>query len=147
MTSRFQLGFTVLETLIVLSLTISILSITLSYTFKTYDTFQYKQFIEQFNQDLLYLQQLAITKKETYYLHFDRRNHRYHIRKAGIGERIAERTYPNHWTVEPNTLSLPIEYSKKGNLKNPGTMKVTTKYRQYLITCPFGKGRCYDEKA
>lgn len=139
-------GFTMIEAIIALSLIATILSVSLSYTFKTYDTYQYKQFIKQLDQDLFYLQQLAITQNDSYYLHFERAQSRYHIRVAGIGKKVIERTYPSDWEIEPNTLTLPIEFSNKGNLKKPGQMKVHTKYQQFTITCPFGKGRCYDER-
>lgn len=139
-------GFTMIEAIVSLSVIVTILSVSLSYTFKTYDAYQYKQFIKQFEQDLFYLQQLAMTQNDTYYLHFERAESRYHIRIAGMGKKVIERTYPTDWEIEPNTMILPIEFSGKGNFKKPGQIKVHTKYQQFTITCPFGKGRCYDTK-
>ncbi|WP_235182525.1 competence type IV pilus minor pilin ComGD [Gracilibacillus boraciitolerans] len=141
-----QSGFTLIEMLIALSLTTIILAISFSISLKTYDTFQYQAFIEQFDKDLLYLQQLAMTKHENYYLHFERQQNRYQIRKGGLGTNIIERSYPPKWEIEPVTLKLPIQFSPKGNLHKPGTLKIKTDYSVYFIICPFGKGRCYDYK-
>ncbi|WP_058307460.1 competence type IV pilus minor pilin ComGD [Gracilibacillus massiliensis] len=142
-----QSGFTLIELLIALALISLLLSITYSVSLKTYDTIQYQKFIKEFDQDLLYLQQLAMTKKENYYLQFEREKNRYLIRKGGLGSKILVRNYPSNWIIEPDTLTMPIKFSPKGNFSDPGTMKVKTKTSLYFITCPFGKGRCYDEKS
>ncbi|WP_163581151.1 competence type IV pilus minor pilin ComGD [Gracilibacillus saliphilus] len=139
-----QKGFTLVELLITLALSTIILIISGNYALKTYDTLQYKQFIKQFHQDILYLQQLALTQDDNFYLHFERENHRYLIRQGGFGSKLFVRDYPEAWIVEPNTLEFPVQFSYKGNLKKPGTMKIKTRFRTYVITCPFGKGRCYD---
>ncbi|SHN12053.1 competence type IV pilus minor pilin ComGD [Gracilibacillus kekensis] len=141
-----QSGFTLIELLIALALTSLLLTISYSASLKTYDSIQYHQFIEEFDQDLLYLQQLAMTKKENYYLHFERENNRYLIRKGGLGSKILVRNYPSDWQIELDTLKMPIKFSSKGNFSDPGTMKIKTKTSVYFITCPFGKGRCYDKK-
>ncbi|SFL82420.1 competence protein ComGD [Gracilibacillus orientalis] len=137
-------GFTLTELLIALALSSLILAISGSYAIRTYETLQYKQFIKQFHQDILYLQQLSLSQNDNFYLHFDRQQNRYLIRQGGFGTKVFVRTYPEHWIVEPNTLDLPIEFSHKGNIKKPGTMRIKTKFQTFYITCPFGKGRCYD---
>ncbi|WP_208588424.1 competence type IV pilus minor pilin ComGD [Gracilibacillus suaedae] len=139
-----QKGFTLIELLIALSSSIMILIVSGSYALKTYDAFQYKQFSKQFHQDIFYLQQLALTHEDNFYLHFERENHRYLIRQGGFGTQLIVRDYPEAWIVEPNTLEFPIAFSYKGNLKKPGTMKIKTRFQTHVITCPFGKGRCYD---
>ncbi|MGP4042342.1 competence type IV pilus minor pilin ComGD [Gracilibacillus sp. D59] len=139
-----QRAFSLIELLIALSISSIILAVSGSYAMKTYDTLQYKQFIKQFHQDLLYLQQLALSQEGNFYLHFERQHNRYQIRKGGFGTKLFVRTYPDHWIVEPNTLKLPIEFSHKGNIKRPGTMQIKTRFHTFYIICPFGKGRCYD---
>ncbi|QGH34917.1 prepilin-type N-terminal cleavage/methylation domain-containing protein [Gracilibacillus salitolerans] len=139
-----QRGFTLTELLIALSVCSIIIAISSSYAIKTYDTLQYKQFTKQFHQDILYLQQLAFSQNENFYLHFERQHNRYHIRQGGFGRKLFVRNYPEHWVIEPNTLELPIEFSHKGNIKKPGTMQIRTRFQTFSIICPFGKGRCYD---
>lgn len=139
-----QRGFTLIEFLIVLSVSSIILVISGSYAVRTYDTLQYKQFSKQFHHDILYLQQLAMSQNDNFYLQFERQQNRYHIRHGGYGTRVLIRHYPEHWQIQPNTLVLPIEFSHKGNMKKPGTMQIKTRFQTFYITCPFGKGRCYD---
>ncbi|UOQ47461.1 prepilin-type N-terminal cleavage/methylation domain-containing protein [Gracilibacillus caseinilyticus] len=146
MMKKNDLAFTLPELLIALTITSLLLLISGSAWLRLHDTVQYKQFIKQFNRDLLYLQQLALSREETYYLQIDTSLHRYTIRKRGLGTKVLERVYSKDWEIDTNTLIQPIEFSHNGNLKRPGTMKIRTQYRLYLFKCPFGKGRCYVQK-
>ncbi|MDX8045999.1 competence type IV pilus minor pilin ComGD [Gracilibacillus sp. S3-1-1] len=137
-------GFTFIELLILFTISTIILTLFGTIAVRTHDTIQYKQFTKQFHQDLLYLQQLAISEREHYFLQFERSKNRYHIRRGGNGISVLMRVYPEEWNVHPHTLKMPIEFSQKGNIKRPGTMRIQTKFHSFFITCPFGKGRCYD---
>ncbi|UOQ85998.1 competence type IV pilus minor pilin ComGD [Gracilibacillus salinarum] len=146
MTKNNERAFTLPELLIALTITSLLLLISGSAGLRIHDTVQYKQFIKQFNRDLLYLQQLALSQEDSYYLQIDTAQQRYTIRKDGLGTEVLERVYSEKWEVNANTLLQPIEFSHNGNIKRPGTMKIKTKYHIYWITCPFGKGRCYEKK-
>ncbi|KAB8128447.1 type II secretion system protein [Gracilibacillus oryzae] len=139
-------GFTLIEVLLVLSLAGILFIVGQGFTLQSLDRKQFQQFYEEFNLDLLYLQQLNISSKSAYTLNFDPIVSKYHIRSSGRGNVVFTRDYPDEWVIEPNTLKLPIKYSKNGTLKNPGTLRIETKYRTYFITCSFGKGRCYSEE-
>ncbi|WP_181397483.1 competence type IV pilus minor pilin ComGD [Gracilibacillus dipsosauri] len=140
-------GFTLVELLLVLAVIISLLSVGAGHLFKTIEKKEYRQFLQQFNLDLLYLQQLNMMNDERYYLSLERSYHRYHIREAGYGEIVLTRHYPDDWSIETNTLKFPITYSHKGTLNKPGSFKIITRENQYFITCPFGKGRCYSDSS
>ncbi|WP_276208264.1 competence type IV pilus minor pilin ComGD [Gracilibacillus sp. YIM 98692] len=139
-------GFTLLESLLVLFTVSIVLLIGGSFMYKTLDQMEYRTFIQQFNQDLLYIQQFNITHTESYYMTFNFDQNKYSVRQSGFGYVVKEYVYPEQWQIDSNTLQLPIHFSPKGNIKNPGTLKITTRSSNYYITCPFGKGRCYSEK-
>ncbi|SER16648.1 competence protein ComGD [Gracilibacillus ureilyticus] len=135
-----------IEIIIVLSIAGTLFLLGRSFTVSTIDHQQFRHFLNQFNQDLLYLQQLNLTSASSYSLNFELDKNKYHIRSTGRGKIILSRDYPEDWIVDPNTLKLPINFSHEGTLKQPGTLKVKTSYSTHFITCPFGKGRCYSAK-
>ncbi|RCW65382.1 competence type IV pilus minor pilin ComGD [Saliterribacillus persicus] len=142
-----QKGFTLIETLLVLSVLIIFLSIGGAFHYKTFDSYQYQTFYQLFEKDIIYLQQLSVTSNDSYALYFDLSNNSYQIKKSGIGTILLSREFPKAWTIRQNTLKLPLSFSKDGTIKNPGAIKVETTHNDYFITFPFGKGRCYSEKS
>ncbi|MFC4388542.1 hypothetical protein ACFOZ1_12125 [Gracilibacillus marinus] len=143
---RYEHGFTLIELLLTLSSITLILSISGAFTLKTVDQIQFNNFIEQWNRNLLYLQQANMTSTEKYAIYFDQTNRRFIVRNGSLGEIKLVQQYPNNWEIETNTLKFPILTSNSGNLNSPGKMKITTLISRYSITCPFGKSRCYYEK-
>ncbi|WP_130859830.1 competence type IV pilus minor pilin ComGD [Gracilibacillus phocaeensis] len=141
-----QAAFTLVELLLVLTMTIFILMIGSNITYKWYDTWQEQGFLQQFHQDVFYLQQLALTEEEEHHLMFYTDQNKYMIQNQMSGEIILEREIPRTWVIRTLTLGRTITFSYRGNLKKPGTMSITTTNNRILITCPFGKGRCYHEK-
>ncbi|MFC4404225.1 competence type IV pilus minor pilin ComGD [Gracilibacillus xinjiangensis] len=139
-------GFTLIELLVVLSAVGLLFIIGQSVSMNTLENRRYQQFLEQFNHDLLYLQQLNTTSKAGYILNFELEKNKYHVKSTGRGNVLLTREYPDNWVIDPNTLKLPILFSKNGTLKQPGTLKVKTNSSTHFITCPFGKGRCYSEE-
>ncbi|ENH97459.1 hypothetical protein J416_05593 [Gracilibacillus halophilus YIM-C55.5] len=142
-----QSGFTIIEILIVLSVSLVLLTLSTTMSIKIYHHFQYQYFLTQWNQDLLWMQQNNLISTTPYYLTLDRDHNRYHVRKVGYGQTVLTRSYPRNWSIASNTLQFPIEFSHRGYLKKPGTLTIQTGTNKYFLTCPLGKGRCYSEKA
>ena len=138
-----QHGYTAIELLITLSIVGLLLSIVGSISYYTYERTLIQQFIQQWNQDLLYMQQTTMVKEHRYQLviHTDRKG--YTIFEAGYGKRIVDRQLPSDWTIRNLTLQMPLHFSRNGTLSNPGSFTIEGSLTRYQIVCPFGSGRCY----
>ncbi|SDK55130.1 competence type IV pilus minor pilin ComGD [Sediminibacillus albus] len=136
-------GYTLVEVMLVLSITVSLIAIGFSLPRYFLHTFQTKQFFQQFNNDILYLQQLSLASKENIYLLIDPENQQYTIHQGGTGKVLIQRNIPDHCHIELRTLKMPISFTDKGSLRNPGTMIVDTGNNQYKVVFPLGKGRNY----
>ncbi|GAB2573469.1 competence type IV pilus minor pilin ComGD [Gracilibacillus alcaliphilus] len=141
-----QAGFTLVELLFSLAIISFLLIISSSLLLRGFDSIQYQSFQQQFHQDLLYLQQLSLTQKDNVYLEMNPLQNKYTIRQKGWGRILIERNLPSTWKIQTNSLGRIIEFSRTGNIRKPGAMRITTNHSIVTITCPFGKGGCYSEK-
>ncbi|MCU4961863.1 comG operon protein ComGD, partial [Bacillus paranthracis] len=74
-----QKGFTLLEMLLVL-FAISVLSmVTYFHVHSLYEKQKIEQFLRQFSNDILYMQQLAINRQKHYTLRWHKDRHMYYI--------------------------------------------------------------------
>ncbi|WP_407268376.1 competence type IV pilus minor pilin ComGD [Radiobacillus sp. PE A8.2] len=142
-----QHGFTLIETLITLSITITLLSLGFSVQIHVLDEYKTKKFFEMFESDMLYLQQLSVTNQEYAYMTISPTKNSYTIKKGGFGTVLRNRKIPDDWNIILHTLSMPISFSYYGNIKKPGMFTLETKTKLYAIYCPLGKGRCYVKNA
>lgn len=136
-------GFTIVELLIVLSLFSLLLVIGASFQTKSYQAYQFNCWYQQFESDVLFIQQQTLVSRENIYLLINPNSHTYEIRRGGLGEIITVRSFPDNWEIKLNTLSMPLSFSINGTLRNPGMFQVLTKGMAYDIYFPFGKGRSY----
>lgn len=143
---RKEQGFTLSELFIVLSIITVLLSVVGGITYVSYERWLFHQFIHQFNQDLLFMQQSTILKNQRYQLLIHADHGGYSIREGGYGKEVKERRLPNHWTIQTGSLTLPIQFSQSGSMVNPGSFSIVTNYLRFQIVCPFGSGRCYYAK-
>lgn len=141
-----EAGFTFIEILLVLSAFLVISSIGFAVPVNLIQKQETTQFLNGFQQDILYLQEFNMYEEATAYLTIDPLNSSYSIRKSGSGKIILLRKVPKHVQVDLRTLKQPITYMKNGTIKNPGTMVIKTNTESYKIIFPFGKGRSYIEK-
>ncbi|MDL4841557.1 competence type IV pilus minor pilin ComGD [Aquibacillus rhizosphaerae] len=140
---RQEQGFTLIETLIVLSIVSLFLVIGLSFQSHSLYQNQANQFFRLFQSDVLYLQQISMVSRDNAYLTILPNEHSYEIKTGGLGEVLVKREYPKNWLVDLNTLSAPISFTINGTIKKPGMFYVKTPTRKYSIYFPFGKGRSY----
>ncbi|WP_077621516.1 competence type IV pilus minor pilin ComGD [Sediminibacillus massiliensis] len=143
-TARKQEGFTLIEVLVVLSMSAIFMLFAVSISERLVEKYKTEQFLRTFQSDILYLQQLSMTNSKRFYtLDIQPASHSYTIRQGGLGKVIISRDIPANWTIELNSLKMPITFTYKGTLKNPGTMYLKTDSKTYRIVFPLGKGRSY----
>lgn len=134
-------GFTLLEMLLVLSV-ISILSVvTYLNLYPLYEKKKMEQFVQQFSQDVLLMQQFAISHRNYYALRWFPHQSMYSVSAAGGNEPIFHRYYPEDIKVDLNTFPNPMMYSTDGNINRGGTIIVTYKSITYRIVFQLGRGR------
>ncbi|WP_158633984.1 competence type IV pilus minor pilin ComGD [Radiobacillus deserti] len=136
-------GFTLLETLIVLGITSSLIVISSASLLHWKQSYEANQFFDVFKSDILFLQQIAMDSGDYYYLFIQPDENAYEIRKGGYGKVIRRRLFPKSWSVQLLTLSMPLSFTPHGQIRNPGSFLILTKEKTYKIVFPFGKGRGY----
>ncbi len=136
-------GFSLLEVIIVLGITLTILSIGTTIKVSIIDDYRTEQFLKVLQQDVLYMQQLTIVTNRNYHLTIEPDQHFYQIKQGGFGKVIVRREIPKHWTIKLNTLRMPIDFTVDGTIKQPGMFTIYTSNKSYNVYFPFGTGRSY----
>ncbi|WP_087971669.1 competence type IV pilus minor pilin ComGD [Oceanobacillus rekensis] len=137
---RIPNGFTLLEVLFVLTLLSVVLVLLPPINVDVIAKQQEKQFIETFQFDVLYVQNMSnlITNEEVFIrLYKDN----YKILR-GSSETIAERTYPPGLVIDPRG-NADISFNTSGTFIYPRTIRITTKNNDYNAVFQLGKGRFY----
>lgn len=136
-----QNGFTLIESLLVLSIFLIISSITVFSIKPQYQIATTKSFISQLKADLFYGQQYAIANQTEVSVIFIENEHTYVI-AAGVNS-IVERNYSPRITVGQGTIPLYFKYNRNGNVDRFGTLFIRTPQQDYKLTLLIGKGRFY----
>ena len=87
-----QKGFTLLEMLLVL-FAISVLSVVTYFHVHSLYENKIEQFLRQFSNDILYMQQLAINRQKHYTLRWHKDRHMYYIGESSTDHSIIKREY------------------------------------------------------
>ncbi|WP_411953438.1 competence type IV pilus minor pilin ComGD [Alkalibacillus sp. S2W] len=141
-----QKGFTLVETLIVLSivLTVSLMSWT------TIQSIQQKQLethiFDTFEQDIFYLQQYSTFHQKDLRLLFYPDEQRYIIYNNPFDPPIISREFNKNISFRLSSIGSQIRFKPSGTIVNPGSLFVTIDSQEYRITFPFGKARYYVTK-
>jgi competence protein ComGD len=136
-----QKGFTLIESLIVLSIFLIISSITIFSIKPQYQIATYKSFISQLKADLYYGQQYAIANQTEVRVNFTENEHKYVI-ATGV-KIIVERKHSPKITVSQGTIPLIFKFTSNGNVDRFGTIFIRTPRQIYKLTLLIGKGRFY----
>lgn len=136
-----QGGFTFLEMLLVLSI-VSILSVVTYFNVAPlYEKQKVEQFLKQFSQDILYMQQLAINRRNHHILRWFPEKHMYSISESGKERSILLRKYEDDIQIDLNTFPNPMTYNASGNINKGGTIVLSYRKRTYEIVFQLGRGR------
>ncbi|MGE6538588.1 competence type IV pilus minor pilin ComGD [Bacillus luti] len=136
-----QKGFTLLEMLLVL-FSISVLSmITYLNVHSLYERQKIEQFLRQFSNDILYMQQLAINRQKHYTLRWHKERNMYYIGESGSAQFIIKREYDNDIQINLHTFPNPMTYNPSGNINRGGTILLSYRNYKYEIVFQLGRGR------
>ncbi|MGR5914655.1 comG operon protein ComGD [Bacillus pacificus] len=134
-------GFTLLEMLLVL-FAISVLSmVTYFHVHSLYEKQKIEQFLRQFSNDILYMQQLAINRQKHYTLRWHKDRHMYYIGESSTDLSIIKREYDNDIQLDLNTFPNPMTYNPSGNINRGGTILLSYRSYKYEIVFQLGRGR------
>jgi competence protein ComGD len=140
-------GFTLIEILLVLAIFITILSVSVPLTLTVKESVEKKQFFSTLEEDVLYMQSLAITSSKKIYLYVYPYTDYYELRHAGLNNLFRRRVIPKHLTIRGGSFKNPFFFNSLGTPSKPGTFYVDTNDNQtYRVTFPFGRGRFYVTK-
>jgi competence protein ComGD len=137
-------GFTMVEMLIVL-LAFLVLSSTTAILFTPHNDILAKElFFTQFESDLLYSQQYAISHQEQITVHFMPEYNHYYIRGTDYGSPyLVKRYYSPEVKVKKGTMQLLFHYMPDGNIDNFGSIYITVGSKRFRMMFLIGKGRFY----
>lgn len=136
-----QKGFTLLEMLLVL-FAISVLSmVTYFNVHSLYEKQKIEQFLRQFSNDILYMQQLAINRQKHYTLRWHKDRHMYYIGASSTDLSIIKREYDSDIQLDLNTFPNPMTYNPSGNINRGGTILLSYRSYKYEIVFQLGRGR------
>ncbi|ALQ69815.1 MULTISPECIES: comG operon protein ComGD [Bacillus] len=136
-----QKGFTLLEMLLVL-FAISVLSMVTYYNVHSlYEKQKIEQFLRQFSNDILYMQQLAINRQKHYTLRWHKDRHMYYIGESSTNLSIIKREYDSDIQIDLNTFPNPMTYNPSGNINRGGTILLSYRSYKYDIVFQLGRGR------
>ncbi|MEH7255108.1 competence type IV pilus minor pilin ComGD [Neobacillus niacini] len=138
---RNQKGFTLIESLIVLSILLIISSIT-AFNFKPqYNSTNDKAFISQLKADLYYGQQYAISHQVEVKVFFYEYDYKYSLNSGS--NLLVERNHSPKIRVSQGTIPLYFKFNSNGNVDRFGTLFIRTPQKNYRLTVLIGKGRFY----
>ncbi|MFJ8419596.1 competence type IV pilus minor pilin ComGD [Bacillus wiedmannii] len=136
-----QKGFTLLEMLLVL-FAISVLSmVTYFNVHSLHEKQKVEQFLRQFSNDILYMQQLAINRQKHYTLRWYEDRHTYYIGELSENLTIIKREYDSDIQIDLNTFPNPMTYNPSGNINRGGTILLSYRSYKYEIVFQLGRGR------
>lgn len=141
-------GYTLFESLLVLSLVSIILSVTILNLSATKDKKIGEQFSEQLSNDLLFAQQYALSTKTSVNIIFTPKENFYRIRQGTFQiQELVHREYHRDIRIDPRTMGERITYNGNGSINKAGAFGVYVEgLESYQYVFTLGKGRFYVEK-
>ncbi|MDN3016521.1 competence type IV pilus minor pilin ComGD [Paenibacillus sp. BSR1-1] len=138
-----QKGFTLAESLIVLSI-FMILSLVTAISLKPqHAVLEDAAFFTQLKADLYYAQNYAISHQHDVSVVFIPSEYKYYMFLRTEVPPIVERTYSNNINLTVGTLPLYFKFLQDGNVNKFGSLVIHTQKNDYLLTVLIGKGRFY----
>ena len=135
-------GFTLIETLIVLS----VATLMLSFSIITINTFtvymEKKMFIDQIQTDLYYAHAVAVGRKETLTVRFSPSGQRYEVVLRSKGKTIIEKRLPSSIYIESSNLP-SFTITPDGTVSNFGKVTFRQNDRVFELNFSIGRGRFY----
>lgn len=146
MEHRNESGFTLLESLFVLSIFLIIISVSMLLLRPHSIQLEKQLFFTQLKADLLYAQQHALTNQKLVSVNFVIPEKFYYIRKQN-GELLLKRQYSEKITVSEGSQKLFFRYHSNGNISSFGSIYFYIDDERYQMTFQLGRGRFYVMKS
>nr|WP_275585077.1 competence type IV pilus minor pilin ComGD [Peribacillus deserti] len=134
-------GFTLIESLFVLSIFLMILSISSQLNFKTHQDFKTSLFLKQFTSDIQYGQQYAISNGTLLFITIDSAGHAY--TGSTPAGKVFTKGIPKHLDILPGTMGLKFHFVPSGNISKAGVLYIIHGKKTSRIHFMLGKGRFY----
>jgi competence protein ComGD len=141
--TRNQKGFTLVESLLVLSIFMIISFITAFSLQPQQSVLEDEAFITQLRADLLYGQQFAIAHQEEVTIIILPSKHKYNLSIQGRFPPIIERSFSTNISLSEGSIPLSFSFLPNGNINKFGSFFIKTKENEYRMTFLIGKGRFY----
>ncbi len=138
-----QKGFTLIESLVVLSIFMIISSITVFSLKPQHSAMEDEAFLTQLKADLYYAQQYAISHQHEVSVVFVPEQYRYNMFLRPELPPIVQRNYSTNIYLTEGSIPLYFKFLNDGNVNKFGTFIIQTKNKIYVITVLIGKGRFY----
>ncbi|WML45292.1 competence type IV pilus minor pilin ComGD [Neobacillus sp. PS3-40] len=138
-----QQGFTLIESLLVLSIFLIISSVTIFSVKPQYERTNSEAFLTQLQADLFYAQQYAISHQKEISINFIPDQHYYYIRDRYDLPLVVERHYSQTVFVSPGSLPLYFKFLPDGNASKFGSIYIKCGSKHFRLTVLLGMGRFY----
>jgi len=136
-----ELGFTILEMLIVLFLVMSLTAIVSKFTLKLAESKKLERFFTQIQLDIQYIQTYSMNKRQYIAMKFESSTRRYVIQKD-VFSNLYERPFPKGVEFSPDESSIyTIVYNVNGNVRSTGTLTFQTPHGKKKVIITLGRGR------
>ncbi|MFH0347260.1 competence type IV pilus minor pilin ComGD [Bacillus vallismortis] len=135
-----EVGFTLLESLLVLSLASILLIVVFTALPPVYGNTAVRQAAWQLKNDIMLAQQTAMSSHQRTKILFQRKNY-----QLVMDDTVIERPYPTGLSIEPLTLKDRLEFNEKGHPNAGGKIRVKG-HAAYVITVYLGSGRVNVER-
>jgi competence protein ComGD len=143
MMKKKQHGFTLIESLLVLSIFMIITSVT-AFSLKPHSFIvDDNVFLTKLQADLLYAQQYAISHQCEVSVMFSEEQFTYSIYSRYDLLPLVERKYSPNINVYGGSLPLYFKFLTDGNVSKFGSFYIKTSAKNYRVTFLIGKGRFY----
>ncbi|OZU89977.1 hypothetical protein CIL03_02250 [Virgibacillus indicus] len=136
-------GFTLIELLIVLSILSILLLLSTPLNISSLEKQQEKQFLKTLESDILYIQAMASSTLNNFYI-IRFREDSYELIQ-GIEKDAEIRRFPPGWKFIRKPFN-EISFSANGTIKKAGSISISAKNDVYIAVFMLGKGRFYIAK-
>ncbi|WP_080845136.1 competence type IV pilus minor pilin ComGD [Cytobacillus gottheilii] len=135
-------GFTLIESLIVFSIVLVILTASLIKISPMTNALLEKRFFSQFQSDLLFAQNYAMSHQQQIRVSIQPEKHMYYVIKNG-GEFLFKRQYANDISIQEGSMDLYFSFLSDGNVNQFGNFYIFLKEKEFKMTFLIGRGRYY----
>ncbi|MFJ8066720.1 competence type IV pilus minor pilin ComGD [Psychrobacillus sp. NPDC096426] len=137
-------GFTLVETMLVLSIVMVITTSVVYVTTTKVEAAEEKRFFRQFHLDVQRLQSIAIGENKYTYLNFDMNGSKYIAKSANIP--LFEYEVPKHMRLSIDSYLKGIAFHPNGAVSQFGTFTFDTRKGHKIVTVYIGNGRLMYEE-